>query len=233
MWSLLTIAGGSRGIPLGELVDEDVPFLPFPQAARAAAAAATLGTGNSLGPEGPAVEIGVSTARGMALLLPALPPSDFALLISAGAAAGVAAGFNAPIAGVFFAIEVAQPLIAKRAPIAAAALGGRANVAFILLSSAVAALVARGLLGERLAFQVAGGSLETAAAELPLYLGLGVLAGLIATTLRAALQLTPRAFAGDLPGLAFMRRVPFAAKPFLAGLACGVVGVPFPEVRSG
>jgi hypothetical protein len=74
----------------------------------------TLGTGNSLGPEGPSVELGVNVAKVVLQLVPDLPTSTGAfpmeqkhrLLLSCGAAAGVSAGFNAPIAGVFFALEI-------------------------------------------------------------------------------------------------------------------------------
>ena len=82
------------------------------------AAIATLGSGCSLGPEGPSVEVGMSISR---ICMPPTPRSrgetdaEIAtrirrnrLLLSAGAAAGVAAGFNAPLAGVFFALEIVQ-----------------------------------------------------------------------------------------------------------------------------
>ena len=82
-------------------------------------AIATLGTGCSLGPEGPCVEIGLNVARACTQLNPFHGSSDTAdgrateknwnrILLSSGAAAGVAAGFNAPIAGVFFALEIMQ-----------------------------------------------------------------------------------------------------------------------------
>ena len=91
------------------------------------AAILTLGSGASLGPEGPSVEVGMSIAR---LCMP--PSIDLGssssssqskvdehvwtaarvrrnrLLLSAGAAAGVSAGFNAPLSGVFFALEIVQ-----------------------------------------------------------------------------------------------------------------------------
>jgi H+/Cl- antiporter ClcA len=71
--------------------------------ARAVAAAITLGTGASLGPEGPSVDIGRSIARGLGVALKS--EKRLVALVAAGSGAGVAAGFNAPIAGVFFAVE--------------------------------------------------------------------------------------------------------------------------------
>lgn len=67
----------------------------------------TLGTGNSLGPEGPAVELGVAASR-WAASVSKLSVERQRMLLGAGAAAGVAAGFNAPIAGIFFALEIVK-----------------------------------------------------------------------------------------------------------------------------
>jgi len=73
---------------------------------RAACAAMTLGTGNSLGPEGPAVDIGTSIANTVSQFRGRYWSKTSKLALTAsGSSAGVAAGFNASIAGVFFAIE--------------------------------------------------------------------------------------------------------------------------------
>mmetsp|Transcript_110 Transcript_110/g.302 ORF Transcript_110/g.302 Transcript_110/m.302 type:complete len:623 (-) Transcript_110:79-1947(-) len=80
---------------------------------RAALAAVSLGTGNSLGPEGPAVELGANAAAYLGKFgardeEPGRRDQQLGLLAS-GCAAGVSAGFNAPIAGLFFAVEVVKP----------------------------------------------------------------------------------------------------------------------------
>jgi H+/Cl- antiporter ClcA len=105
---------------------------------KAIGATFTLGTGNSLGPEGPGVEIGVAVSRVWMTLWPpdlyqtiqgkatktnnnAQRNDDIGvsdniiermsrnrLLLACGAAAGVSSGFNAPLSGVFFALEVVQ-----------------------------------------------------------------------------------------------------------------------------
>ena len=122
-------------------VELSTPTRPVASLARGAAAVATLGTGNALGPEGPSVEIGVSISRlvsGFAtgtyrvewLRSPLTPFNSFTILaneatgaaslrvrrqlLAAGAAAGVAAGFNAPLAGVFFALEVVSAAVTAR-----------------------------------------------------------------------------------------------------------------------
>ena len=65
----------------------------------------TIGTGGSAGREGPIVQIG-STIGSVTGLLLRLSEPRVRTLVACGAAAGIAASFNAPIAGVAFAIEV-------------------------------------------------------------------------------------------------------------------------------
>jgi len=94
---------------------------PAASVARTAAAVATLGSGCSLGPEGPAVEWGIFTSRAVERLLeaPVLGLGSGASqnlrfrrqLLAAGAASGVAAGFNAPLAGIVFALEVVSDAV--------------------------------------------------------------------------------------------------------------------------
>ncbi len=69
------------------------------------ASAVTIGSGGSVGREGPIVQIGsaIGSVLGQALRL---GPERTRLLVACGAAAGISATFNAPIAGVFFALEV-------------------------------------------------------------------------------------------------------------------------------
>jgi len=74
---------------------------------KSAGAVFTLGTGASLGPEGPCVEIGMGVARACMDInrqyqTQAKVTEWNRILLSCGAAAGVAAGFDAPVAGVFF-----------------------------------------------------------------------------------------------------------------------------------
>ncbi|HUT12859.1 MAG TPA: chloride channel protein [Thermoguttaceae bacterium] len=64
-----------------------------------------IGTGSSIGREGPIVQIG-SALGSMAGQWFRLPPKDIKVLVAAGAAAGISATFNAPLAGVMFASEI-------------------------------------------------------------------------------------------------------------------------------
>lgn len=83
------------------------PYYRLRTLGKTLAAVATLGTGNSLGPEGPAVELGVASSRWVSAMSN-LSVQRQRMLLGAGAAAGVAAGFNAPIAGIFFALEIVK-----------------------------------------------------------------------------------------------------------------------------
>jgi chloride channel protein, CIC family len=64
----------------------------------------SLGAGLSLGRQGPTVQIGAAIAAQVSRWFPTSPEHQ-RQLIAAGAAAGLAAGFNAPIAGVLFVVE--------------------------------------------------------------------------------------------------------------------------------
>lgn len=89
----------------------DLQFNPFNQLTRMLGAVATLGSGCSLGPEGPAVEVGAGWSR--LISGTSSTQKERHHLFLAGTAAGVAAGFNAPISGVFFAIECGNRYLSK------------------------------------------------------------------------------------------------------------------------
>lgn len=69
------------------------------------ASIATVGTGGSAGTEGPIIQIGATAGSVVARRL-GIPNEHFRTMIGCGAAAGVSSIFNAPLAGVFFALEI-------------------------------------------------------------------------------------------------------------------------------
>lgn len=193
--------------------------------AQAAAAVATLGTGNSLGPEGPAVRLGATIASRASGTLRGDKSGERTkkVLNGAGEAAGVAAGFSAPIAGIFYALEVSSR--DSRSPDGALVLP-RAAVAATAVSSVLAALVvdqAGPSVQLRLPSPDYGGiSITTLGLELPLYLGLGALCGLVALVLEEAIVYSEGAWADS--GIVG-KVVPEALRPALCGLFAGALGV--------
>jgi len=74
-------------------------------AVKALASAVSIGTGGSVGREGPIVQIGSAFGSTLGQLM-RLPTLQIRTLVACGAAAGISATFNAPIAGALFAAEV-------------------------------------------------------------------------------------------------------------------------------
>ncbi|GET36848.1 chloride channel protein [Microseira wollei] len=181
------------------------------------AAAISLGTGASLGPEGPSVEIGANFGMLVGQVLQ-VSRERHRLLLGAGAAAGLAAGFNAPIAGVFFALElVLGTTFATSA------------VSVVLLAAVVAALVAQIGLGAQPAFSLPAYDVRSPL-ELPLYMGLGLLASLVSLTYTQAIQLAQRCFRGQVAGFGWLGRIPRYIHPVIGGLGVGLVGLQLPQI---
>jgi H+/Cl- antiporter ClcA/CBS domain-containing protein len=181
------------------------------------AASISLGSGASLGPEGPSVEIGAyfSLLLGQALRV---SQERQRLLLSAGAAAGLAAGFNAPIAGVFFALEIVM-----KSTFAASA------ASVVLLASVVAAWIAQIGLGSQPAFALPAYEVRSIL-ELPLYVGLGVLASLVSIVYVRSLQFSQQCFQGKVAGLEGLAQIPQALHPVLGGICLGLVALKLPQI---
>ncbi|XP_020083055.1 chloride channel protein CLC-f [Ananas comosus] len=184
---------------------------------KAVQAAVTLGTGCSLGPEGPSVEIGKSCAKGCSEMMENNRERRIAL-VAAGAAAGIASGFNAAVAGCFFAIEtVLRPLRAENSP--------PFTTAMIILASVISSTVSNVLLGEKPAFIVPAYELKSAA-ELPLYLILGMLCGAVSVAFsRLAVWFTKFfEYIKEKFGL------PAVICPALGGLGAGLIALKYPGI---
>jgi CIC family chloride channel protein len=129
------------------------------------ASAVTIGTGGSVGREGPVVQIGAAIGSGLGQLL-RLPSEQLKTLAACGTAGGIAAIFNAPIAGAFFALEVITRDFAMR------------SFSPVILSSVLATVVSRAWFGDHPAFTVQPFELASAL-EMPLYAVLGLLCGTV------------------------------------------------------
>lgn len=181
------------------------------------AAAVSLGTGASLGPEGPSVEIGANLGIWLGQILHASQERQ-RLLLGAGAAAGIAAGFNAPIAGVFFALElVLGTTFATSA------------VSVVVLAAVVASLVTQIVLGGKPAFALPVYEVRSLV-ELPLYLILGGIASLVAVTYTHMVELAREAFQGQVSYLTWLGKIPRCLTPVVGGAIVGLVSLKFPQI---
>jgi H+/Cl- antiporter ClcA/CBS domain-containing protein len=181
------------------------------------AASISLGSGASLGPEGPSVEIGAyfSLLLGQALKV---SQERQRLLLSAGAAAGLAAGFNAPIAGVFFALEVVM-----------GSTFAAASASVVLLSAVIAAWIAQIGLGAQPAFTLPAYEVRSVL-ELPLYVGLGILASFVSLAYVQLLRFSQQCFKGQVPGTQWLARIPQPLHPVLGGISIGLVALQLPQI---
>lgn len=177
-------------------------------AVKALASAICIGTGGSVGREGPIVQIGAAlgSSIGQALRVPA---SQLRTIVGCGAAAGVAATFNAPIAGALFAAEIVVGNFAV------------AQLSPIVISSVVATVVSRYFLGNYPAFQVPPYGLVSPFELLPYTLA-GLVAGLVAVVFMRSLYAVEDAFE-KIP-------IPEYSKPALGGLLVGAIGIALPDV---
>jgi len=190
---------------------------PLKPITKMVAASVSLGTGASLGPEAPSVEIGANFGMLLAQVLQ-LSPERQRLLLGAGAAAGLSAGFNSPIAGVFFALEVVL-----------GSTFATSSVSVLLLSAVVSALIAQICLGAQPAFALPVYDVRSPL-ELPLYMGLGLLASCVSLAYTEAIQLTDRCFQGKTRGFGWLGRLPRPFHPILGGAIVGLVALQFPQV---
>ena len=133
--------------------------------AKITASAICIGTGGSAGREGPIIQVGSALGSSIGQLL-RLSDERIRNLVACGAAAGIAATFNAPIAGVAFAIEVLMCGLQMRA------------FGNVVIAAVAASVVSRSILGDTSAFQVPTYSMNSPV-EIILYLILGLTAALV------------------------------------------------------
>ena len=178
------------------------------------ASALTIGTGGSAGREGPVVQIGSSLASGLGQMF-GFPAHRTKTIVACGAAAGIAATFNAPIAGVVFALEIITGSfgIASFTPVVAAAV--------------MATVVTHYIRGNVVVFEMPEGLKDATALNSPLevvpYAVLGLVAGLVSVAYIRTLYFTEDRFDG-------LRRVPPALRAALGGLLVGLLGLLLPRI---
>ena len=168
----------------------------------------SIGSGGSVGREGPVVHLGATIASWFGSKLQ-LSTRHMRTIVGCGAAAGIAASFNAPIAGVMFALEV---ILADY---------GLATFSPIVLSSVIATVIARLHLGDFPAFIVPHYTLVSAW-EIPAYVGLGLVCGVTGILFMKVLFKSEDLFT--------LIPIPRYLKPIIGGFMLGGIALLFPQV---
>ncbi|WP_425038423.1 chloride channel protein [Primorskyibacter sp. S187A] len=181
--------------------------------ASVAASMITLGTGGSTGREGPVVHLAalISTWISNWIRADGITGRD---LLGCAVAAAVSASFNAPIAGALFAMEVILRHFALHA------------FAPIVIASAAGTVINRLVFGDVAEFALPGGTALEFYLELPAYLILGLVCGLVAVVLMRSVF-----WADDFETrLQQKLGLPHWARPAVAGAVLGVTAIAFPHI---
>ncbi|MFC1669595.1 chloride channel protein [Spirochaetota bacterium] len=176
---------------------------------KAIASAITIGTGGSVGREGPIVQIGsgIGSSIGQFFKVSAV---RMRTLVGCGAAAGIAAAFNAPIAGALFSTEIILQdfTFSRFSP--------------IVVSSVMATVISHSVEGNFSAFRVPDYKL-TSPYELFFYFLLAILCALAANLFMKLLYYFEDLFDEKI-------KIPEYTKPFIGGLLIGAIALIIPEV---
>jgi CIC family chloride channel protein len=177
--------------------------------AKTVASALCIGSGGSAGREGPIVQIGsaIGSAVGQ---LSRVSTKRLRVLVACGAAGGISAIFNAPIAGVMFSVEVILGDFAIEA------------LTPVILSSVLASVTTHLFLSGERVIPVPGYDLVSAY-EIPLYIALGAAGGAISVLYSRTLYWFEDFFAR-------LRFVPPYFLPVVGAVGLGLLAIPFPQV---
>ena len=177
-------------------------------AVKVMASAICIGSGGSVGREGPIVQIGSSLASTITQII-RIPRIHHRTMVGCGAAAGIAATFNAPIAGVLFALEVL--------------LGdfGVASFSPVVLSSVTATIISRHYFGDFPSFLIPKYSINSLW-EFGIYPFLGLMAGIVAIIFIWSLYRIEDLF-DSLPIWDWI-------KPAIGGFILGIILLKWPHV---
>ena len=162
-----------------------------------------IGSGGSVGREGPIVQIGSSAASAIGQRL-RLHEDWLRTLVACGAAGAIAATFNAPIGGIFFALEVIVGRVMIR------------RFGFIVISSVTASFIAHIFLGDRPSFLVPEYTLTSYWEVLP-YILLGVIAAFVALGFIRFFYKCEDSFNAW--------KIPDYLKPAIGGILIGLIGL--------
>lgn len=178
-------------------------------AVKALASAICIGSGGSVGREGPIVQIGAALGSTVGQAV-RLPRARLRVLVAAGSAAGIAATFNAPVAGVLFALEL---VLRDFSP---------GSFGLVVLAAVVSSVVGRSVLGDTPFLDLPTFTVDHPATYL-LFAVLGLLAGVVgigfARFLYVVEDLCDRVWRG-----------PEWLRPAVGGLLLGLVLLALPQL---
>lgn len=181
--------------------------------AKAIASALTIGSGGSAGTEGPIIQIGAAIGSSVGQILH-IPRRQMGIVVACGVAAGIAAIFNAPIAGVLFALEIFLKDFSFKA------------FSPVVFSSVISCSIMHALRMEDTAiFEVQAlrdMGYEFVGVELPLFLILGIICAAAGVLFIRALYFTE--------DLADRIKMPEPLKPALGAMCLGVTGMIYVSV---
>ncbi|MEM6330469.1 MAG: chloride channel protein [Planctomycetota bacterium] len=214
-WFTRRFAPEAQGAGVPEVITavarHDGAIRPRVALVKVLASGVTIGTGGSVGREGPIVQIGsaLGSAAGQLLQLSA---KNIKVLVAAGAAAGISATFNAPLAGVIFASEIILGTFAVE------------SLTPIVFASVIADVVQQHVGEHRFepAFTQLSYDFGGAWVQLPSYLVLGLVAGLAAALFVKLLYATEDITLRVLPG--------WWQRAVVVGLLIGLSGLAYPKV---
>lgn len=224
---LLPMAGAVLLIPLSLMFPGLVNGYAFPKflrrvnlengviqgrniAVKIIATALTIGSGGSAGVEGPIAQIGGALGSKVGQVS-RVSGKRMKVYIAAGCAGGIAGIFNAPIAGIFFAAEIVL-------------LGSYevSSFAALVIASALATVVSRAYFGAVPAFPIPDYHVVNVFVEIPLYVLLALIIGVLAVLHTRSFYLVRDWFRN--------LRLPEQLKPVLGALVVGCIGIGFPQV---
>ena len=174
------------------------------------AGVAGIGTGLSLGREGPSVQLGAGAGALVSRMFK-MRGTDQGKLIAAGAGAAIGATFNAPIAGTIFVLE---ELVNKFS----------ASLLFpVLVATVTASSIARYFLGNNPSFNIPNITHDLSIEGLLVCVILGIVAGILGVVFAKVIYKNNEFFEK-------MGKIPNYCKPAIAGFVVGIIGLFIPYI---
>jgi CIC family chloride channel protein len=173
----------------------------------------SLGSGLAIGRQGPTVQVGAALAGQLSRWVETSPAYQ-RQLVAAGAAAGLAAGFNAPIAGVLFVVEELLQDVSDL------------TLGTAILAAFVGGVVSRWLGGRGIVPDLSEIQTSFSPLEIPIFLVLGAIAGILGGLFSRSILFSLAANRNRLGSIALPWRIG------LAGAVSGSIVALFPDIRN-